>query len=85
MSPLKAYEYIAAGLPVVSVDLEPMRLLHEHVRFAPTVAEFGPAIAEALQHGVLPESARSAFLAQNSWAARHEALFHLAFGSPSPA
>lgn len=79
MSPLKAYEYVAAGLPVVSIDLAPMRLLAEYVYFAPTVEGFGKPLTEALEAGRLAEERRIEFLERNSWSARHEVLFDLIF------
>jgi teichuronic acid biosynthesis glycosyltransferase TuaH len=79
MSPLKAYEYIAAGLPVVSTDLPPMHLLSEFAAFAPSVSAFAPLVGAAIAAGRIDESRRLDFVERNSWSARHDALFDLVF------
>ncbi len=85
MSPLKVYEYLAAGLPVVSIDLPPVRDIHERVTFAPSTAEMAPAIDEALARGPLKAAEREAFIAANSWRSRHRAVLDLALRSSSHA
>ena len=42
MSPLKVYEYLAAGLPVVSIDLPPVRDIGDRVLLASSTAEMAP-------------------------------------------
>ena len=44
MSPLKLYEYLAGGRPVIATDLAPMRDISPWVHLAPD----GPAFAEVL-------------------------------------
>lgn len=77
MSPLKVYEYLAAGLPVVSIDLPPVRGIHEAVFFAESTAEMGPQVDLALQRGALSEAERQRFITENSWAERHRAVIDL--------
>ena len=81
MSPLKVYEYCAMGRSVVATDLSPMRNVHERVHLVPTGGSFSDAIKSALKQGPISEDARQAFLVQNSWAGRHEALMDFALGS----
>lgn len=81
MSPLKVYEYLAAGLPVVSIDLPPVRGIHDRVTFSPSTAEMGPQIDEALARGPLSDVERDAFIAGNSWSSRHRAVLDLVLRS----
>jgi glycosyltransferase involved in cell wall biosynthesis len=82
MSPLKAYEYLAAGAPVLSVDLPPMRGLGERVVLVHGVADFGAAIEGVIALGPAPEAERMAFVRANSWASRHERILDLMFADP---
>lgn len=77
MSPLKAYEYIAAGLPVVSIDLAPITGISPRIILTDAVADFADVLDTALALGTETESARRAFIEQNSWARRHDAMFEL--------
>jgi teichuronic acid biosynthesis glycosyltransferase TuaH len=77
MSPLKLYEYLAAGRPVASVDLPPVRGVDPRVILAEPEA-FTVAVQRALALGPAPESERRRFVAANSWARRHEAVIELA-------
>lgn len=81
MSPLKAYEYLAAGCPVLSVDLPPMRGLGDRVRLVDDVAGFADVIDEVVALGPAPEAARMELLGANSWAARHRQLLELVLPS----
>ncbi len=80
MSPLKAYEYLAGGAPVLSVDLPPMRGIDERVLLAPSVADFVDAVDDALALGRADEGERMRFVAENSWESRHRAVFDLLYG-----
>ncbi len=78
MSPLKVYEYLAAGLPVVSIDLPPVRRLgDDRVIFADSTAEMADAVDSALRMGPSSEAARVAWLQQNSWTARHQTILDM--------
>ena len=78
MSPLKVYEYCAAGRPVVVTDLSPVRNVHKTVHLVPPGGSFVEAIHTALKEGPMPEAERQAFLQRNSWKGRHEAILDLA-------
>lgn len=81
MSPLKFYEYLAAGLPVAATDLEPMRGVHDWVTLGDDPATFVAATRAAIKRGRMPEDARARFLADNSWEERHRALLSHAFAT----
>jgi glycosyltransferase involved in cell wall biosynthesis len=78
MSPLKAFEYLAGGLPVVATDLPPIRGIHARVELVQDDQSFGAAAQAALARGRLSEPDRLSFIEQNSWSARHDALLDLA-------
>jgi teichuronic acid biosynthesis glycosyltransferase TuaH len=70
MSPLKLYEYLAAGRPVAVTDLEPMSAVEGPVfRVAPG-GDFRPAVAAALEAGPMTEAERRRFIAANAWPSR---------------
>lgn len=81
MSPLKVYEYLAAGRPVLATDLLPVNGLGERVLLAPTVAEFTDLTDAALALGVQDESERRAFVLANAWSSRHHEILSLLEGS----
>ena len=78
MSPLKLYEYLAAGRPVAAVDLGPIRDVDERVVITDGDKTFVEAAAQALALGPATEAERQQFLARNSWDRRHERLLELA-------
>ena len=82
MSPLKLYEYLAGGTPVVATDLAPVRGVHHRVELvAPEdAAGFADAVERALVRGRIDESDRVAFVDANSWSDRFDALLDLASG-----
>lgn len=82
MSPLKVYEYLAAGLPVVSIDLPPIRGISPSILIAASTAEMGDALDAALDRGPASLVDREAFIAENSWAARHRSILDLTCRSP---
>jgi glycosyltransferase involved in cell wall biosynthesis len=70
MSPLKLYEYLAAGRPVAVTDLEPMSAVAGPVfRVAPG-GDFRPAVAAALEAGPMTEPERRRFIEANAWPSR---------------
>jgi glycosyltransferase involved in cell wall biosynthesis len=81
MSPLKIYEYLAAGCPVLSVDLAPCRGISSRVLLADSVVDFVDLLDRALALGPAAESERLNFLHENSWAARHEQIMRFAVSS----
>jgi teichuronic acid biosynthesis glycosyltransferase TuaH len=78
MSPLKLYEYLAAGRPVAAVDLPPIRAVGGRVALAPAGGNFVPAVERALAMGPASEAERLAFIDENSWTRRFNALLGLA-------
>ena len=77
MSPLKLYEYLAAGRPVVATDLSGCRGVHPSVTLAPEGPAFADAVVAALEHGAMDEEAREAFVRDNAWDRRHQQLMDL--------
>lgn len=78
--PLKTLEYLAAGLPVVSTDLDASKWLQtELVSIRSTPAAFCQAVVEAIEAPADPrmERRRREFAAGHSWVARGEQLLAL--------
>jgi teichuronic acid biosynthesis glycosyltransferase TuaH len=71
MSPLKLYEYLAAGKPVAATDLPPVSGVSERVISA-RPEDFVAAVRTALDQPRQDERDRREFLRSNSWDARHE-------------
>lgn len=75
-NPVKLYEYLAAGKPVVSTELPEVKSVAEGlVSIADTVAQFEEAIEAALlesEEGVMEQ--RQQFAENNNWEQRYEAL-----------
>ncbi|WP_127792789.1 glycosyltransferase [Agromyces sp. LHK192] len=78
MSPLKVYEYLAAGAPVISIDLPPVRGLGERVHLVPSVSDFADVVDAALADGPTSDAERERFIVDNSWEARHREVMRLA-------
>lgn len=81
MSPLKVYEYLAAGCPVLAIDLPPVRRIDDRVLLTPTVADFADRLDEALALGLASEAERQRFLAENSWESRHGTILATAWAA----
>lgn len=79
MSPLKLYEYVAAGRPVVATNLPPMRDVHPAVKLAAGKREFVEALRAALEEPPMGEAQRQAFIRDNDWRSRHETLLAVAY------
>lgn len=73
-SPLKVFEYLAAGRPTVCADLPPLRgvIDPDLVHFCPSgdAAALAASIREALHHPKMNEEKRAALLIHTSWDAR---------------
>jgi glycosyltransferase involved in cell wall biosynthesis len=69
--PIKAYEYLAAGVPVVASALPALRRLSHVVRLADSAAEFEQQIAAAIDAGrEAGRRARQAEAQRHSWSSR---------------
>lgn len=75
-NPVKVYEYLSAGKPVVSVDLPEMAQFGGCVRVAATPGDFVAEIAHALGRPTTPEETarRESFAARQTWSHRAEEL-----------
>ncbi|WP_019180978.1 glycosyltransferase, partial [Microbacterium yannicii] len=80
MSPLKVYEYLAAGRPVLATDLRPVNGLGSRVLLADTVADFVDLIDPALGMGIQEEPARASYIEANAWGTRHAEILSLIGG-----
>jgi teichuronic acid biosynthesis glycosyltransferase TuaH len=81
MSPLKLYEYLAAGRPVAATDLPPVQAVHPSIVRVRQDDNFADGVAEALSRGPLAEAERLAFIDANSWQRRHVDLLGVALGT----
>jgi glycosyltransferase involved in cell wall biosynthesis len=85
VNPLKLREYLAAGLPVVSVNLPEARPLAKYVRFAATPDEFVQQIEATLaQDTPALRQQRSAAMRSESWSARAEQVERVLAERPAP-
>jgi teichuronic acid biosynthesis glycosyltransferase TuaH len=80
MSPLKIYEYLAGGSPVVATDLPPVRGIGGPVELVPPKGDFVTAAHAALEQGSMSEADRGHFVEHNSWSRRCAEVLSLALG-----
>ena len=73
-NPVKAYEILAAGKPLVAVPLPEIARMRPHVRLASTSEEFERQIAEALADPSAGAEERRAFAREHTWERRFETL-----------
>jgi glycosyltransferase involved in cell wall biosynthesis len=78
MSPLKLYEYLASGRPVVATDLEPVRRVEGPVTRVEPGGDFVAGVRAALAAGPVGEEARRRTIEANSWDSRSAAVKALA-------
>jgi glycosyltransferase involved in cell wall biosynthesis len=77
MFPMKFFEYLAAGRPVVSVDLPAIRAYHDAVAIATSPAEFVTAIDAMIRGKGPPLEERLALARAHTWAARTDRMIAL--------
>ena len=78
ISPLKVYDYLAAGLPIASVDIPAARQFAAHLHLAHTPSDFITAVQNALADTSPARfEARRKTAQQHTWEARAEALSRL--------
>jgi teichuronic acid biosynthesis glycosyltransferase TuaH len=70
MSPLKLYEYLAAGLPVISVDFPPIHRVDDERVCICLSEEWTSGVSRALQMGKADEARRLRFIESVSWERR---------------
>jgi glycosyltransferase involved in cell wall biosynthesis len=70
MSPLKLYEYLAAGLPVVSVDFPPIHDVDDERVCICAPEEWSSGVARALEMPTVDETRRLQFIESVSWVRR---------------
>ena len=70
MNPLKAYVYLAAGVPIVATDVPNVERVDGLVRVAGDHDSFVREVAAQLQQGRPPRSVFDAAVARHAWAAR---------------
>jgi glycosyltransferase involved in cell wall biosynthesis len=75
ISPLKLYDYLAAGIPIASLDFPAAREFAPYVHLAANPQDFGRTVRAALVD-TTPErrQARRAVAAQHTWEARVEQI-----------
>jgi len=80
-SPLKLYDYLAAGLPIASMDIPAAREFSPYIFLADSPRNFAQAVRSALAD-TAPErcQARRNMAAQHTWEARVEQLSDLIAG-----
>ena len=71
INPLKMYEYLACGLPVVSTDLAEVRAMEAPVYLAQDVASFCDTLDAALSIADADRGVYRAYAAQHTWQARY--------------
>jgi glycosyltransferase involved in cell wall biosynthesis len=86
LDPLKLYEYMSTGKPIVSTPCSGFRQLHELISVAGTPAEFAAAIEREVK---VADPARAEqrvkWASQHSWAKRIDQIERLLGWAPSPA
>jgi len=74
-NPVKLYEYLSAGKPVVATDLNELRHYRDFVRLAATPDEWLMAIEAALRDSTTEQvQARQDFACQNTWEQRFDLI-----------
>jgi hypothetical protein len=74
-SPLKLYDYLAAGIPIASIEMPPIRPFKSYIHIAHCPQDFAQAVRAALLD-TTPErfQMRRQIAAQHTWEARVEQL-----------
>jgi glycosyltransferase involved in cell wall biosynthesis len=80
MSPLKLYEYLAGGRPVVATDLPPVTAVDPRIVRVGPGGSFADGVERALSQGPLTEGERLRFVDAHSWSRRHDQILAVALG-----
>ena len=70
MFPMKFYEYLAAGVPVVTTPLDFTQILHPCLKVGADVETFCEAIEAQLKRGKLTENEARIAVGDNTWVSR---------------
>jgi glycosyltransferase involved in cell wall biosynthesis len=74
LQPIKLWEYLAAGKPIVATDVAGFRDFPELVRIARSADEFVKQLLVAMTEGTLLSGKRQAVARENSWQSRVDAI-----------
>lgn len=74
LNPIKLWEYLAAGKPIVSTNVAGFRDYPQHVRIAEDADSFYRAVQEALREDPARGEARRQEAVKHSWEARLDAI-----------
>ncbi|MCZ2817361.1 glycosyltransferase [Modestobacter sp. VKM Ac-2984] len=77
MSPLKVFEYLASGTPVVATRLPGSTLDSQRVTWVEPGGDYVTAVQAAMKVERLSDADRSSLVQQLSWRSRHEILIRL--------
>jgi glycosyltransferase involved in cell wall biosynthesis len=77
MFPMKYFEYLAAGLPVVSTPLEFTKMYRDGLEVAQTTSEWGMAIKKQIQRAKLSKDKSTAMLTEHTWRTRTEKMLRI--------
>jgi hypothetical protein len=77
MFPMKFCEYLAAGLPVVSTQIDFARGPLPGLKMGSTPLDFAKAIQSQLAIGRLSPAASRAAVGENTWAARMHSMMKI--------
>lgn len=77
MFPMKYYEYLAAGLPVVATPLEFTKTCQNGLLVADTPTAFMQALEQQMVRGRLTDQEATCFVADNTWQARLSKMLYL--------
>ncbi len=83
MFPMKFYEYLAAGLPVVSTPLDFAREPRAGLEIGNDLSSFITAIERQLERGRLGRSEALAAVGDNTWERRLDKMLAITFGQAS--
>jgi glycosyltransferase involved in cell wall biosynthesis len=72
--PIKVYEYLAAGLPVVSTPMQETAAMGAPIALAAGAQEFARALETARLSGAAARLERQAYARRNSWDARYATI-----------
>jgi len=77
VSPIKAYEYLAAGLPVVATRWEEIEASGVPARLVDSPGEWLTALDAAVSDGATARQSNRAYARMNTWQARFERVMEL--------